>query len=154
VKITKRLVDGAQPGERVVCFWDKRLPGFGVKVTPKGKKVFVYQYRMGGRGAKSKRFTIGQYGPLTVDQARRKAEGLALQVANGVDPQAAKKKVQIQARELAFKSYVERFRAECLEKAWLKQYNHIRPHHALAMRPPVPETLLEKPNITGPASGG
>ena len=27
--------------------------------------------------------------------------------------------------------------------AWLKQYNHIRPHQALNMRPPVPETLLK-----------
>ena len=26
---------------------------------------------------------------------------------------------------------------------WLKQYNHIRPHQALNMRPPVPETLQE-----------
>ena len=25
---------------------------------------------------------------------------------------------------------------------WLKQYNHIWPHQALNMRPPVPETLL------------
>ena len=25
----------------------------------------------------------------------------------------------------------------------LKQYNHIRPHQALNMRPPVPETLLK-----------
>jgi putative transposase len=37
---------------------------------------------------------------------------------------------------------------------WLRQYNHIRPHHALGMRPPVPETLLEKPQISGPAQGG
>ncbi len=29
---------------------------------------------------------------------------------------------------------------------WLKQYNHIRPHQALNMRPPVPETLHQ----TGP----
>ena len=26
---------------------------------------------------------------------------------------------------------------------WLKQYNQIRPHQALGMRPPVPETLSE-----------
>lgn len=32
---------------------------------------------------------------------------------------------------------------------WLKQYNKIRPHHSLNMRPPVPETLVEKPKITG-----
>jgi len=24
---------------------------------------------------------------------------------------------------------------------WLKQYNHVRPHQALGMRPPVPETI-------------
>ena len=24
---------------------------------------------------------------------------------------------------------------------WLRQYNHVRPHQALGMRPPVPETL-------------
>ncbi len=26
---------------------------------------------------------------------------------------------------------------------WLKQYNHIRPHQALNMRPPVPETMSD-----------
>jgi hypothetical protein len=34
--------------------------------------------------------------------------------------------------------------AQIVINQWLKQYNHIRPHHALAMRPPVPETLLER----------
>jgi hypothetical protein len=28
---------------------------------------------------------------------------------------------------------------------WVKQYNHIRPHHALGMRPSGPETIFEKP---------
>ena len=27
---------------------------------------------------------------------------------------------------------------------WLKEYNHIRPHHALGMRPPVPETFIRE----------
>jgi len=26
---------------------------------------------------------------------------------------------------------------------WLKQYNHIRPHQSLNMRPPVPEILAK-----------
>lgn len=26
---------------------------------------------------------------------------------------------------------------------WLKQYNHIRPHQALSMRPPIPETVSD-----------
>ena len=31
--------------------------------------------------------------------------------------------------------------AQTVIEIWLKQYNHIRPHQALNMRPPVPETL-------------
>ena len=31
--------------------------------------------------------------------------------------------------------------AQTVINQWLKQYNHIRPHQALNMRPPVPETL-------------
>ena len=36
----------------------------------------------------------------------------------------------------------------------LRQYNQIRPHHALGMRPPVPETLLEKTKISGTEKWG
>ena len=39
--------------------------------------------------------------------------------------------------------------AQTVINLWLKQYNHIRPHHALGMRPPVPETILVIPHITG-----
>ena len=39
--------------------------------------------------------------------------------------------------------------AQTVINQWLKQYNHIRPHHALGMRPPVPETCLVNPQSTG-----
>jgi len=38
--------------------------------------------------------------------------------------------------------------------AWLWQYNQIRPHHALGMRLPVPETSLEKTNKNGTEKWG
>ena len=44
--------------------------------------------------------------------------------------------------------------AQVAINVWLKQYNRIRPHHALGMRPPVPETLLENSKISGPEKGG
>lgn len=44
--------------------------------------------------------------------------------------------------------------AQVAINAWLREYNHIRPHHALGMRPPVPETLLEKSKINGTQIGG
>jgi len=39
--------------------------------------------------------------------------------------------------------------AQLVINVWLQQYNTIRPHHALGMRPPVPETILEKRQISG-----
>ena len=39
--------------------------------------------------------------------------------------------------------------AQIVINHWLRQYNHIRPHHACGMRAPVPETLVDKPQIQG-----
>jgi putative transposase len=44
--------------------------------------------------------------------------------------------------------------AQTVINQWLRQYNNVRPHHALGMRPPVPETILVKHQITGTAQGG
>jgi integrase len=120
-----------------------------VKVTPKGSKVFVYQYRLGGRGAKTKRFTIGKYGPLTVERARKQAETLALQVASGVDPQQTKKVAQRQVRELAFKPYVERFRAEFLEKKWeTHKFAHsLLTSHAVPVLGDTPLTAISRRDV-------
>lgn len=44
--------------------------------------------------------------------------------------------------------------AQIVINHWLRQNNHTRPHQALNMRTLVPETLLEKPPISGPDKGG
>jgi hypothetical protein len=44
--------------------------------------------------------------------------------------------------------------AQATINQWFRQYNHMRPHHAPGLRPPVPETLLQNPQITGPDQGG
>ena len=44
--------------------------------------------------------------------------------------------------------------AQVAINVWLRQYNQIRPHHALNMRPPVPETLLERRQTSGTERGG
>ena len=117
-RITKQTVDATHPGAKDKLIWDAKLPGFGLKVTPKGSKVFVYQYRLGGRGAKVRRYTIGKFGPLTPDKARAEAERLATLVAQGLDPQREKVERQRVAVDLAFDRYLDRFVADCLKVRW------------------------------------
>lgn len=91
VTITKRAVDAAQPADRDGFLWDRELKGFGLKVTPAGAKIYLVQYRTGGRGAPTRRVTIGRHGaPWTPDLARREAKRILGQVAGGVDPGAVR----------------------------------------------------------------
>lgn len=117
-RINKSAVDAAFPQAKDWLLWDDKLPGFGLKVTPSGGKVFVYQYRLGGRGAKVRRYTIGKFGKLTADNARSIAEGLAFNVAQGVDPQSQKVETARDAVEKAFSAYAERFIKDRLKLAW------------------------------------
>lgn len=118
VRITKTEVDRLAPAERDCFIWDDRVSGFGVKVTPKGRKVYIFQYRLGGRGSKVRRFTIGRHGAITTEQARGEASRLSLLVSQGVDPQFDKAEKRRQEVELGFELYLERFTEECLKVRW------------------------------------
>ena len=87
--ITKRAVDALKSDSRQLFFWDAgdgAIKGFGVRVTPAGVKSYVYQYRLGGRGAAVRRYTIGRHGEFTPDSARARAIELAEQVRRNIDP--------------------------------------------------------------------
>jgi integrase len=82
------MVDAVRPNGADQFLWDSELKGFGVKVTRTGMKVYILQYRKGGRGAPTKRITIGRHGALTPEQARKEAARLSGAIANGSDPAA------------------------------------------------------------------
>jgi len=87
-KLTKRFVDSIQPEvQGDTLLWDDDLPGFGLRVKPSGVKSFCIQYRAGGR---SRRTTLGTYGRLTPDEARKLARQMLADVARGKDPAEAK----------------------------------------------------------------
>ncbi|MCE5361584.1 MAG: tyrosine-type recombinase/integrase [Acidithiobacillus sp.] len=76
---------------------DDQLVGFGLKVTPKSK-VYIVERRVAG---KSKRITIGRHGPWTPDNARREAQKLLAEMAQGVDPNERKHRQRQQSIHLA-----------------------------------------------------
>ena len=104
-RITKRSVDAlaCPPGKDREFLWDDAMSGFGVAAFPSGKKVYVAQYRHGGR---SRRATIGEHGRLTPDEARSEAKQLLGIVEAGSDPIAERRA----AREVrTFKAVAEDF---------------------------------------------
>ena len=68
--LTKRALDAARPRDTDYFLWCENTPGFGARIHPSGRKVFVAQVRV--RRA-IRRVKIGLYGPFTVDQARQRA---------------------------------------------------------------------------------
>ena len=67
-------------------FWDRELPGFGVRVHPSGRKVYVAQTR--ARGKAAKRVTVGVHGVLTAEEARRRAALIIARIKAGEEPVA------------------------------------------------------------------
>ncbi len=87
-KITKQTVESLKPGAKDRTLWDTELPMFGCKITPKGRRVYLLQYRIKGR---QRRYTIGTHGVLTTKEARNIAKNLLHEVVLGRDPADAKK---------------------------------------------------------------
>ncbi len=87
-KITVTTVKKAEVKSREYFLWDEVLSGFGLRVTPNGKKTFVVKYRAGyGRKAPSRRITLGRYSEkFTPDMARKKARTILSEVIQGNDP--------------------------------------------------------------------
>lgn len=89
-KISKATVDKVQSEATDTYLWDSVLRGFGLKVTPKGRRVYFVQYRMGGRAGRTRRLTIGVHGSVTPEFARSQAQSILRMVSQGIDPMAEK----------------------------------------------------------------
>jgi integrase len=135
-KISKRTVDAAEkPSGNDAYLWDTELKGFGLRVTPKGVKSYVIQYRLHGRPAR--RMTLGIHGsPWTAEKARDEAQRLLIKVKQGVDPVEERKQALREITDLEFAAYVERFVDGYLKTEWKDSWpaakrrleNHVVPH--------------------------
>jgi integrase len=72
---------------RIYIAYDKQLHGFGVRVSRKGSKSWIVEYRPhgGGRAIAKKRITLGPISTLTPDQARKAARDVLSQVQLGAE---------------------------------------------------------------------
>ena len=114
VKLTKSAIDALLTPAKDIVYWDSGCPGFGVKVTPKGRKVFIVLYRAGGGGSRLRKYTIGPYGRVTLHQARVAALKIFAARADGKDPAAEKQQTRRRLVADRVEDLVEHFITEHL----------------------------------------
>ena len=81
--LSGRAVDALAVSARDVIVWDRALAGFGVRVYPSGRKVYVVQSRAGGG---PRRVTLGTHGEITATQARKRAAQVIDRIKRGEEP--------------------------------------------------------------------
>lgn len=96
-RISKRVVGQAMPhptDDRYV--WDTELRGFGVRVKSTGVRSYFVRYR--DTHGSVRKYTLGRYGVLTPDEARKLAMQKLAEVARGGNPTTERRAARAQAR--------------------------------------------------------
>lgn len=94
---------------------DARSQGLVFRVTDKGHRSFSFRFRCPITGRVS-RFTIGDYPDMTLANARRRADELRVQVANGLNPSDERKRERETRATKAFGAVSDRYLKEWAER--------------------------------------
>lgn len=140
--LTKRVVDRLTVSGKDAVFWDRDLPGFGVRVYPSGAKVYVVQTRASG---KSRRITIGRHGEFSPNRARREAVRMITELKAGNDP-LAEEPEEPTVSDLA-ERYLREYVAVFTKKSTGDSYRHILGKNILPVIGNLKVSAVEKEDI-------
>jgi integrase len=85
MKFTDRQIKNLKPSDKRYEVFEDR--GFGVRVSPTGRKTFIYLYRMRGEVSK-RRLSLGTYPEMSIAEAHRLYAEAREKVTKGIDPGA------------------------------------------------------------------
>lgn len=115
--LTKRTVDALAFDLKGKCIvWDNAVPGFGCRVFESGVKSFILDYR--DSNGRKKRLTLGRYGTLTTEEARKRARQSLNKVSAGANPveERKAKRSELTVKEMGA-LYIEKH-AKPHKKSW------------------------------------
>jgi hypothetical protein len=115
-KLTKSNIDGLQAGVEDVVYWDDTLAGFGLKVTPKGRKAFFVLYRTRDGSERLRKYTIGPSGSVTPAVARTTAQRVLAARQEGRDPAREKHQARIKNVQDAIDAVVDSYLGAALRQ--------------------------------------
>lgn len=110
IKLTQTAVDRLKPPSDMarIEYWDSQLPGFGLRITSEGRKVWQTMYRVAG--GRQRRETLGTLATMPrVDDARNAARASMLKARQGVDPVAERKAAQDNTVAALFDKYTDKY---------------------------------------------
>ena len=82
-ELTPRLARESKSNGKDTILFDKSLTGFGLRIHPSGRKVYIVQARIEGG---SRRIVIGRYGEMKLAEARRRARDMLGRIRAGENP--------------------------------------------------------------------
>jgi integrase len=144
--LNKRTVDAAAPRDRPYFLADEgknAVVGFAVRVYPSGQKSFVFRFRPAGRQSSVTLITIGEYGTLTVQDARAQAIQLRADVTSSrndpaKDPRAARRAVRTakiaEANAITFGALCDAFLTDAATRVKASTAQFYREHVGSSVR--------------------
>ena len=107
--LTDAFIRSYPKPEKTTEIYDGKTPGLLLRISPKGRKAFVYRYKFAGTDY---RYTIGIYSPnFKLAKARGIASDLQLNVRNGINPVAEKHAKVNEPKSIKFRELAETFKA-------------------------------------------
>ena len=82
--LTKSFIEKLEPQSADYAVWDDKIAGFGIRVSPTGRKTYMLKYRLSD--GRQRRRKIGIHGNITCEHARKTALKWHGEIADGDDP--------------------------------------------------------------------
>ena len=80
---TVGLARQSKPQAKDTFLFDRTLPGFGLRIHPSGRKVYIVQARIEER---TRRIVIARHGEMELAEARRRARDILARIRAGENP--------------------------------------------------------------------
>ncbi len=111
VDLTPRLARQSKPKAKDTILFDGTLPGFGLRIHPSGRKVWIVQTRIKGR---SRRIVIARHGEMKLAEARRRARDMLARIRAGDNPADD---IQREKKTPTFREFADEYLRRC-EPHW------------------------------------
>ena len=142
--LSDQVVDALPVEDREVIYWDKELPGFGVRVYATGSKAYLVRLR-GPAG--SRQVALGRHGVVPAEEARKRGAEVLARMRAGRDPEPrARKNGAPTVADLAERYLREHVAVRC-KPLTLRNYRHVIQKNVLPILGRIPVAVLERRHV-------